>query len=114
MEQLDGILIATTNLVDNLDKAFERRFLFKIRFDRPSVEAKVKIWRDKLSALTEGQARSLASRYDFSGGEIDNIVRKALMSEVLEGKAPSIGEIEKLCSEEKIGKSSNKRVGFNV
>lgn len=40
MENLDGILIATTNLADNLDGAFERRFLFKIRFDKPTVEAK--------------------------------------------------------------------------
>ena len=31
-EKLDGILIATTNLCDNLDSAFDRRFLFKIRF----------------------------------------------------------------------------------
>ena len=35
MESLDGILIATTNLADNLDTAFERRFLYKIRFDKP-------------------------------------------------------------------------------
>ena len=35
MEKLDGILIATTNLTTNLDNAFERRFLYKIRFDRP-------------------------------------------------------------------------------
>lgn len=27
IEQLDGILIATTNLAENMDKAFERRFL---------------------------------------------------------------------------------------
>ncbi|MCM1163606.1 MAG: ATP-binding protein [Muribaculaceae bacterium] len=114
MERLDGILIATTNLADNLDKAFERRFLFKIRFDKPTVEAKTKIWRDKLSALTEEQAHTLASRYDFSGGEIDNIVRKSLMAEVLEGKAPSFNEIERLCSEEKIGKSSVKSIGFNI
>lgn len=114
MERLDGILIATTNLADNLDKAFERRFLFKIRFDKPSVEAKVKIWRDKLSALTEEQAHSLASRYDFSGGEIDNIVRKSLMSEIIEGNKPTMAEIEKLCSEEKIGKSGGQRVGFTT
>ena len=114
MERLDGILIATTNLADNLDKAFERRFLFKIHFDKPTVGAKVKIWRDKLSALTEEQALSLASRYDFSGGEIDNIVRKTLMAEVLDGIAPCFNEIEKLCTEEKIGKSVNQRVGFNV
>ena len=114
MECLDGILIATTNLADNLDKAFERRFLFKIRFDKPSIEAKTKIWRDKLSALSEAEAHSLAIRYDFSGGEIDNIVRKSLMSEVIEGKIPSFNEIEKLCTEEKMGRSAGKRVGFNT
>lgn len=32
MEKLEGILIATTNLATNLDAAFERRFLFKVRF----------------------------------------------------------------------------------
>ena len=31
MEMLDGILIATTNLAQNMDKAFERRFLYKIK-----------------------------------------------------------------------------------
>ena len=30
MESLEGIMIATTNLTSNLDKAFERRFLYKI------------------------------------------------------------------------------------
>lgn len=35
METLDGIMIATTNLTQNLDKAFERRFLYKIEFSRP-------------------------------------------------------------------------------
>ena len=39
MENLEGILIATTNLTDNLGPAFERRFLFKIQFENPSVEA---------------------------------------------------------------------------
>ena len=36
MEQLDGIMIATTNLQQNMDKAFERRFLYKIKFDKPT------------------------------------------------------------------------------
>ena len=34
MESLEGIMIATTNLTGNLDKAFERRFLYKIQFSR--------------------------------------------------------------------------------
>ena len=37
MEALEGIMIATTNLTANLDKAFERRFLYKIQFNRPTV-----------------------------------------------------------------------------
>ncbi len=113
MEKLEGILIATTNLVDNLDKAFERRFLFKIRFDKPSIEAKKKIWLSKLPELKEEDAMALSTHYEFSGGEIDNIVRKALMSEVLNGTQPSFIELEKLCSEEKLkGSNSRVRIGF--
>lgn len=44
MENLNGILIATTNLQDNMDRAFERRFLYKIQFDRPDVQSRGKIW----------------------------------------------------------------------
>ncbi len=35
LERFDGILVATTNLLDNIDAAFDRRFLFKLRFDPP-------------------------------------------------------------------------------
>lgn len=104
MENLDGILIATTNLADNFDKAFERRFLFKIRFERPSVETKRNIWLDKLPGLGVDDATLLATDYDFSGGEIDNVVRKVIMMEVIDGISPSIDIVNKLCREEKISK----------
>lgn len=114
METLDGILIATTNLVDNLDKAFERRFLFKIRFNKPSVEAKRNIWLDKLPVLTDKQATRLAATYNFSGGEIDNIVRKVTLTEVVDGTAPSWENLIRICSEEKIGRGgSSGKIGFN-
>ena len=111
MENLDGILIATTNLAGNLDSAFERRFLFKIRLDKPAREAKMRIWQSKIPALSGTDAARLAADYDFSGGEIDNIVRKATMQEVLTGNAPSIEFISSLCSEEKIGRQRSK-IGF--
>ena len=75
MEQLDGIMIATTNLTQNLDKAFERRFLYKIEFEKPSTEAKSRIWRSMIPTLDERTAAMLAARYDFSGGQIENIAR---------------------------------------
>lgn len=103
MENLDGILIATTNLIDNLDSAFARRFLFKIKFGQPTEEAKQSIWKDKLSWLTDDDCRQLAAHHDFSGGEIDNIVRKVVMEEVLHGTRPTLAEIEDLCKHEKIG-----------
>ena len=56
METLEGIMIATTNLTTNLDKAFERRFLYKIRFDKPSVESRAKIWQTILPDLSEYDA----------------------------------------------------------
>lgn len=112
MEKLDGILIATTNLADNFDKAFERRFLFKIHFDKPTIEAKTNIWLNKLPSLDKLSAERLAEQFDFSGGEIDNIARKATMDEIVGGIAPSYESLLTLCKEEKIGKSKSSRVGF--
>ncbi len=112
MENLDGILIATTNLADNLDGAFERRFLFKIRYDKPTVEAKKNIWKSKMSTLSEEDAQALAVKYEFSGGQIDNIVRKALMQEIIKGEKPTFDTLKAMCNEEKISKNAGKRIGF--
>ena len=112
MEKLDGIMIATTNLIDNLDPAFERRFLFKIRFNNPTVEAKQSIWKSKLDWLSDEESRVLAERYNFSGGEIDNVVRKITMSEVLDGDRPDLAGIEELCRHEKIGGKESGGIGF--
>ena len=112
MEKLEGILVATTNLEENLDGAFERRFLFKIRYEKPSLQAKTNIWRDKLPSLSEDEAGRLASGFDFSGGEIDNIVRKATMEEVISGNPPSIGSIVSLCEHERLSGGEKTRIGF--
>lgn len=115
MEKLDGILIATTNLTGNLDSAFARRFLFKIEFKQPTAEAKQSIWKDKLSWLADEDCRTLATKFDFSGGEIDNIVRKVVMEEVLHGTRPTLAEIEEFCRHEKIGNGCNGgSIGFQA
>ena len=55
MEAFDGILFATTNLTENLDKAFDRRFLFKLKFNHPDVETRHKIWKNKLPELSSNK-----------------------------------------------------------
>ena len=115
MEKLDGILIATTNLVSNLDSAFARRFLFKVEFGQPTAEAKQSIWKSKLEWLADEDCRTLATKFDFSGGEIDNIVRKVVMEEVLHGTRPTLAEIEELCRHEKIGNGGKEGcIGFQA
>ena len=115
MEKLDGILIATTNLTDNLDSAFARRFLFKVEFGQPTVEAKQSIWKSKLEWLADEDCRELATKFNFSGGEIDNIVRKVVMEEVLHGTRPTLSEIVGLCRHEKIGEGSKgSSIGFQA
>ena len=113
MEKLDGILIATTNLCDNFDAAFERRFLFKIKFGKPTSEAKQAIWKSKLSWLSEDECKQLAAKYDMSGGEIDNIVRKTMMEEVLSGNRPTMEELEAWCRGDKISKDQGNAIGFS-
>jgi AAA+ superfamily predicted ATPase len=115
METLDGIMIATTNLTQNLDKAFERRFLYKIEFDKPQREAKRKIWLSMLSALSEEEAAKLAGLYDFSGGQIENIVRKYTVETILNGTKPSFETINGFCKTEFLYKDDEKKnkIGFN-
>ena len=112
MEDLDGILIATTNLTTNLDKAFERRFLYKIRFERPAREARVSIWRTMLPTLSETEAIQLASDFDFSGGQIENIVRKWEVKSIIDASQPSFADVRGFCTEEIIGNNSRKKIGF--
>ncbi len=112
IEKQEGILIITTNLAAALDEAFERRFLYKIKFERPTAEIKEKIWKSKLNWLDKSTAEKLASRYALSGGEIDNIVRKATMQEVLTGRHSSVKEIESWCQKEKLTKAGDVQIGF--
>ncbi|MBR1928006.1 MAG: AAA family ATPase [Bacteroidales bacterium] len=113
MEDLDGILVATTNLTTNLDKAFERRFLYKIRFEKPSVEAKGRIWRSMMPELTESEAIQLAKDYDFSGGQIENISRKKTVKALISGVEPTFAEIREYCDEENIDdRKPARRIGF--
>lgn len=113
MEDLDGILIATTNLTENLDKAFERRFLYKIHFDRPSEEAKRHIWISMMPELTVEQAAELAADFDLSGGQIENISRKRSIQSILDGIEPTFEDIRSFCSVETLGNArKTARIGF--
>ena len=113
METLDGILIATTNLAQNMDKAFERRFLYKIKFEKPTIEARISMWHEMIPSLNEEQCRTLASKYDFSGGQIENIARHYAIGNILHGEPENVIEVlTAYCDSERLETKEHHKVGF--
>lgn len=113
IENFNGILIATTNNTGNFDRAFDRRFLFKIHFPDPDYEVRAKIWRDKRPDLSEAECYRLSSEFKISGAQIDNIVRRLSIEEVLHGNMIPIDKIMEFCSDENYKKDYEKgRIGF--
>lgn len=113
MEEFKGILIATTNLIDNIDSAFDRRFLFKLELTIPSAFTRHKIYRSFLPNLNDNDLWILAEDFNFSGGTIQNIVRKATMHHVLNGLYPDLNWYVDACKQEQFNNKQNKNlIGF--
>lgn len=114
MEKLEGILIATTNLTNNMDKAFERRFLYKIEFNKPEPGIRAKIWQSMIKNLELDDALFLAQKYDFSGGQIENIARKQLIRNILYNNTLSLSDVCEDCDAELLNnhKKTCNTVGF--
>ncbi|RDU65000.1 AAA family ATPase [Helicobacter didelphidarum] len=79
IEKFNGILIATTNLVDSLDSAFSRRFHYKIRFEKPNFDLRVKIWKlhlpkNAVFATSKNDIATKLAKFELSGGQIKLIV----------------------------------------
>ncbi len=106
METFEGILIATTNLTDNFDKAFERRFLFKIYFEKPKADIRKQIWMSVLPKLTSDDATILAACYDFTGSMIENVARRLTIDEILYDSLMTLDTVKRLCDEEQIKKQT--------
>lgn len=79
LEKFNGVVVFTTNLINNYDEAFKRRILLSVYFDMPDEKARLQIWKlhlsDKMPLATDVTAENLASRYDnISGADIKDMV----------------------------------------
>ena len=78
IENFRGMLIATTNLLENIDKAFSRRFNYKIEFKKPDKLQREKLWELMLPKDApyekDFDAKELAT-YALTGGQINLIVK---------------------------------------
>ncbi len=119
IEKFEGILIATTNLLENIDKAFSRRFNYKIEFKRPQLSQRLSLWQYMLpenADYEEGFEISELAKHDLTGGQISLIIKNtaykvAVREESLFMMQDFLDEIAK-----ELGSSfdSSKSMGFKV
>lgn len=86
IEDFSGVVILASNLKENIDEAFTRRFQSMVEFRMPGVEERFKLWSQSFSAklpLDESiNIRRIAEKYELSGAVIMNVVRKASLRAV--------------------------------
>ena len=78
IENFRGMLIATTNLLENIDKAFSRRFNYKIEFKKPNKEQRLELWQKMLpkeAPYEDGFSAEKLAEYALTGGQINLIVK---------------------------------------
>jgi AAA+ superfamily predicted ATPase len=78
IEKFDGILIATTNLLENLDKAFSRRFNYKIEFVKPNKNQRIDLWKKLLPStlpLEKDFDIEELAKYELTGGQIELVIK---------------------------------------
>jgi len=78
IEQFEGILIATTNLLGTIDKAFSRRFNYKIEFKKPGRKQRLRLWQFMLpegADYEESFDIKALLGYELTGGQINLIIK---------------------------------------
>jgi len=119
IERFEGILIATTNLLDNIDKAFSRRFNYKVEFKKPDISQRVRLWQFMLpenADYEEGFDINRLSKYELTGGQINLIIKNSAYKVAM--REESIFELKDFIDEIKreLGSSfgSDINMGFKV
>src|SRR5437762_5098066 len=98
LESFNGVVIFATNLGVNFDPALERCIRSHAWLEMPGVDVREKLWRVQMHPSRTPLAddvsfRSLAERYDVSGGDIRNAVLKAALTAAAEPGADSAKRI---------------------
>ena len=89
IEQYGGVALMATNLMNNIDPAFLRRMKYVIRFQPPDEALRLAIWKSCLTQelpAAELDLPYLARQFEFSGGDIKNILLNACAAAICENE----------------------------
>jgi hypothetical protein len=66
-----------------------------------------------LPSLSTEECATLASTYDLSGGQMENVARKYSINSILYGNEKSAMEVlHSYCNAEKLDNQTHRRIGF--
>jgi RNA-binding protein YhbY len=100
LEEFEGIFMATTNLADQLDSAFDRRLLYKIDFKKPAEPVRKKILSNVFKDISSKTIDVITEQFSLTGGQIANIKKKLLVKSVLDTNLDQESYLTTLCNEE--------------
>jgi len=89
IERFDGLLIATTNLLETIDPAFSRRFDYKIAFEKPDLKQRVELWKKLLpenATYEEGLDIEKLASYPLTGGQIKVVLKNTALKVAAKAK----------------------------
>lgn len=114
MEKLQGIVLMTTNILNNLDDAMFRRVTVKIETPVPDALTRAKIWAKRIPEMPREWVDRLSEDYPFTGGNIANVVKNILIDECLDGNSFTLRHVRELCDMEQVGRKEQprKKIGF--
>ena len=82
IERFDGLLIATTNLLETIDPAFSRRFDYKIAFEKPDLKQRIELWKKLLpenATYEEALDIEKLASYPLTGGQIKVVLKNTAL-----------------------------------
>ena len=83
IENFRGILIATTNLLENIDTAFSRRFDYKIEFKKPDFKQRLLLFSKNLpehAMYEENFDINELAKFPLTGGQIKMVIKNTALS----------------------------------
>ena len=82
-------MIATTNLLENIDTALSRRFNYKVEFKKPIKSQRIELWNKMLPKNAEYEKEfdvEKLSNYELTGGQINLIVKNTAFKVAIKEK----------------------------
>jgi len=89
IEDFPGLVVLATNMKDNIDEAFSRRFQSMVYFPNPDSETRLVLWKQSLPADFDLEEcidlEEIADEHEISGGTIINVVRYCVLMALSKG-----------------------------